>query len=357
MFLFQKHYKRSMKILEYTDLTSPFFQPKVFLHIEKFKDISEGRMPVPVTCEIDLTDGFCNNKCAHCFFSTNTKDKPIYLEKETAKSLIQELHQNGVKGIEFSGGGEPTTHPDFKEILSYATNIGCSIGLITNGLLLNKIMDVADKLSFVRISLDAATPQVYEKVHGVPYFEKVIENIKELTKNMNPLKIGVGYLIIENNICDIVEAAKKIKQLGCRFLQYRPASLPYDTDSGIWEEAQRKIGDAKKYSDENFQIFDAGVKWRHMNNDRCYSKCYTSSLVAVVKASGDIPVCILNRNNDSKIIGNVYEGGFFKNWYSERHKELMSQIDVQSCRKPCKHDSYNIAYEAYQYGLYNKNFI
>lgn len=69
-------------------------------------------------------------------------------------------------------------------------------------------MDVADKLSFVRISLDAATPQVYEKVHGVPYFEKVIENIKELTKNMNPLKIGVGYLIIENNICDIVEAAK-----------------------------------------------------------------------------------------------------------------------------------------------------
>lgn len=85
MFLFQKHYKRSMKILEYTDLTSPFFQPKVFLHIEKFKDISEGRMPVPVTCEIDLTDGFCNNKCAHCFFRQIQKINQSIWKKKLLK--------------------------------------------------------------------------------------------------------------------------------------------------------------------------------------------------------------------------------------------------------------------------------
>lgn len=346
-----------MKILEYTDLTSPFIQPKVFLHLEKFKDIKEGKISVPVTCEIDLTDGFCNNKCAHCFFSTNSKNTPVYLKTETAKKLITELHENGVKGIEFSGGGEPTTHPEFKDILTYATNIGCSVGLITNGLLLDKIMDVANKLSFIRISLDAATPEVYEKVHGVPYFERVMSNIKELTKYMEPLRIGVGYLIVENNVQDILEAAKIIKQLGCRFLQYRPASLPYEIDSQIWIEAHEKIKEARKYCDENFQIFDAGVKWRHVNGNRYYKKCYTSSLVAVVKATGDIPLCILNRNTTDKIIGNVYDGGFFKNWYSERHKELLSQIDVQLCRKPCKHDSYNIAYEAYQNDLYNKDFI
>ena len=346
-----------MKILQYNDLTSPFFQPKVFLHLEKFKDISEGKIPVPVTCEIDLTDGFCNNKCRHCFFSTNTKNKPIYLDKHIAKSVIRELHQHGVKGIEFSGGGEPTTHPDFKEILLYAPDIGCSVGLITNGLLLDKIMDDIDSLSFIRISLDASNSKTYEKIHGVPYFEKVIDNISELTKHMNPLKIGVGYLIVEDNISDIIEAAKVVKQLGCRFIQYRPASLPYDTNPQIWIKAHENIQKAMMYSDENFQIFDAGVKWKHINGDRCYQKCYTSSLVAVIKANGDIPLCILNRNNEDKIIGNIHNGGFFKQWYSERHKEFLSQIDVQTCRKPCKHDSYNIAYEAYMLDLYNKNFI
>lgn len=346
-----------MKLLEYTELTSPFFQPKVLLHLEKFDDITNNTLPVPVTCEIDLTDGFCNNKCKHCFFSTNTKNSPIFMDTVSAKALIKELYDHGVKGIEFSGGGEPTTHPNFKEIVTYATELGCSIGLITNGLLLDQIYDIASKLSFIRISLDAATPETYEKVHGVPYFNKVIKNIKDLTNHMNPIKIGIGYLIVENNICDIEKAVELVNTLGCRFLQYRPASLPYETDPSIWEMARNKVQIAKQNNSSNLQIFDAGVKWEHVTKERCYNKCHTSSLVAVVKASGDIPLCILNRNNPQKVIGNIYDGGFFKHWFSNKHVEMIESINVQYCRKPCKHDSYNIAYEAYEHDLYNKNFI
>lgn len=68
-----------------------------------------------------------------------------------------------------------------------------------------------------------------------------------------------------------------------------------------------------------------GIKWKHVNQDRCYLKCYTSPLVAVVKATGDIPLCILNRNNLDKVIGNVYAGGFFKHWYSEKHKNMIQK--------------------------------
>lgn len=67
-----------MEILKYTDLTSPFFQPKVLLHIEKFKDVYRNEIATPVTCEIDLTDGFCNNKCNHCFFGTNKKPNQYF---------------------------------------------------------------------------------------------------------------------------------------------------------------------------------------------------------------------------------------------------------------------------------------
>lgn len=346
-----------MNIYKYTELTSPFIQPKAIFHMDKFKEIQKGIMPVPVTCEIDLTDGFCNHKCSHCFFGTNSKENPILLETEVTKKLICELAEHGVRGIEFSGGGEPTTHPQICEIIEYATELGISVGLITNGSLLNRVFSVADKLDFIRISLDAGTKKTHEIIHGVSEFDKIVQNLKNLSNYMNPNKIGTGFLIVENNVDDIVKAAELVKSLKCRFIQYRPASLTYDVSREIWEKAHQEVKRAKELENNDFQIFDAGVKWKHLNQNRYYQKCSTSSLVAVVKATGDIPLCILNRNNEKMYIGNIKNGGFFKHWYGEKHQELIKKINVQTCRKPCKHDSYNIAYEAYKEGLYNINFI
>lgn len=39
---------------------------------KKFHELKSNIIAVPVCCEIDLADGFCNNKCRHCFFGTNT---------------------------------------------------------------------------------------------------------------------------------------------------------------------------------------------------------------------------------------------------------------------------------------------
>lgn len=178
---------------------------------------------MPITCEIDLTDGFCNNRCAHCFFDTSEKNEPIYMDKEVIKNVIKELYDNGTKAVEFTGGGEPTTHPDICEILEYSVSLGLDVGLITNGLLLDKLIHVVKKLKFVRVSLDAACKETYKKVHGVDSFDKVIENIKKITSNCDFEKIGIGYLIVPDNICDIFQASFLAKQLGVRFIQYRPS--------------------------------------------------------------------------------------------------------------------------------------
>ena len=56
----------SIKI--YKNLVSPFNQSKVLLHKDKFDELKQNIIASPVCCEIDLADGFCNNKCKHCFF-------------------------------------------------------------------------------------------------------------------------------------------------------------------------------------------------------------------------------------------------------------------------------------------------
>jgi len=125
----------------------------------------------------------------------------------------------------------------------------------------------------------------------------------------------------------------------------------------VWKNAEKAVNEAILHKESNLQVFNAGIKWKHVVEDRKYSKCITSSMVSVIKANGDIPLCVLKRNESSSIIGNIYNGGFLEHWYSEKHYSLIENIDVGKCRKPCKHDSYNIVAEAYADDLYHKYFI
>ncbi len=347
-----------MSVLFYNEIASPFIQTKALLHFGKLLELSKSNIITPITCEIDLTDGFCNNKCSHCFFSTNNKNEPILMPKVHAIALISELSKLGVRGIEFSGGGEPLTHPECEEIIQSGLDNNLDIGLVSNGLLLDRIIGISGKLTFIRVSLDAANSQTYKMIHGVDSFNRVINNIMEIVDKHGGNNIGIGYLLLPNNIEDIIPATELAKKIGVRFIQFRPASLPFDVEKKVWEEAFANVKKATQLATDSFQVFNAGIKWIHVIHHRHYTQCKTSSLVGVIKANGDIPLCVLNRNEESKIIGNfIKEKGFKNVWFSKKHTDLINFIDINMCRRPCKHDSYNIVYEAVINDYIHCNFL
>src|SRR6185436_9951432 len=55
----------------------------------------------------------------------------------TAKAIeiLDDCGSLGVKAIQFTGGGEPTVHPDHLLIFEYAQNMGLETSLVTNGVL------------------------------------------------------------------------------------------------------------------------------------------------------------------------------------------------------------------------------
>ncbi len=279
------------------------------------------------------------------------------MDESVIKNILVELKDIGVKAIEFSGGGEPLTHPSAREIMKFTAELGFDIGLVTNGLLLNKILDISNLFKFIRISLDAATKEVYYRTHGVNTFNTVIDNIYKATNYFSGNNIGIGYLITGINNEDILDATILAKKLGVRFIQYRPASLEYSVNENIWLEAKQLVDKALAFSDEKFQVFGAGIKWGHINERRYYYKCYTNSLVSVIKANGDVPMCVLKRNNMDSILGNIYSSSFSNIFFSKKHYNLIENNDLLKCRKPCKHDSYNIMYECYMQDLLHMNFI
>jgi MoaA/NifB/PqqE/SkfB family radical SAM enzyme len=92
-----------------------------------------GHIDIPLQrVHIELTN-VCDFNCVFCPKS-EMKRKYGYMDTALAKRIIKELHENDIcDKITFHVMGEPTLHPDFFEILSYAENAGIKVGLTTNG--------------------------------------------------------------------------------------------------------------------------------------------------------------------------------------------------------------------------------
>src|SRR5215831_4292430 len=98
----------------------------------------------------------CNALCPHCPYTNSNirkeyRDAP-YMPKATYKKIADESGRYGAY-LRISGGGEPMLHPQATELLVYAKNVGCKIGLITNGSLFDEANSRA--LLDTRVDIDA----------------------------------------------------------------------------------------------------------------------------------------------------------------------------------------------------------
>jgi len=77
-------------------------------------------------------------------------DPDLYIEG------MQKFHRLGVRAIELSGGGEPTLYPHLDRCLGYFLDaLQMKVGIITNGLAIDRIEKFLKDLAWVRISLNA----------------------------------------------------------------------------------------------------------------------------------------------------------------------------------------------------------
>lgn len=81
-------------------------------------------------------------------------------------------------------GGEPLVSPIFEKISSYLSDLGFELGVVTNGVLMDKWADILkSKFKRIYISVDG-TREIHDGIRGKGVFDKVISNA-ELIKNGN----------------------------------------------------------------------------------------------------------------------------------------------------------------------------
>ena len=203
---------------------------KLLKHVDRIAAIARGEAGAPVNVEVDLTNR-CNLGCAGCHMA-HTHTRGYHANRRTVETgdimptdlilrVLGEMQAAGVRSVTWTGGGEPTLHPDFAEII---TRCPMPQGIYTNGLLMTPQLAgiVKERAAWVYVSLDRPDRESYQVYKQADAFDQAEAGIKNLVGASGDATIGVGFLLSRSNWRDGWAMIKLAEGLGVDYVQFRP---------------------------------------------------------------------------------------------------------------------------------------
>jgi radical SAM protein with 4Fe4S-binding SPASM domain len=161
----------------------------------------------------------CNLNCRHCYQNAGPRAEADELTLEEKFGVIDELAENDVPMLAFSGG-EPLVSEDFWPVLAYAKSKKFHISVATNGTLLNPetVERLADTgADYVEVSIDSVHAEKHDAFRGGKgYWARSIRGLKNLAKNKR-LSSSMASTITRLNFDELEDLIGMAKDLGLNY--------------------------------------------------------------------------------------------------------------------------------------------
>jgi MoaA/NifB/PqqE/SkfB family radical SAM enzyme len=271
-----------------------------------------------------------------------------------AKEMIDKLEEGGLKGLTFTGGGEPTFFKGLGKIVNYTTkNKKIDAVVYSNGNCISKnvleeILDAEPKL--IRVSMNCGTKEIYNKFHNPinpkDAFQRCLSSIETFAKGAveNPkINFGVSYVINEINKNDIWNIGQRIKEIvertkgGISFTVFRPAfdyyggeQLNHPVLDYIYNEVEEKVRPVL----EPLGVSVNNVKIRYdalKENTRNYTECRASGLYSELSPSGNMNLCCDRNCHRDYSFGNLKNNSLHNIFESKERKVMLDKLKETKC--------------------------
>jgi MoaA/NifB/PqqE/SkfB family radical SAM enzyme len=251
-------------------------------------DTPDQELPMfsPISINLDLTSA-CNFSCPFCVDSKLINaGKSLTLEE--VRKTIDILHSYGLLSVILIGGGEPTLHNDFGEIVHYLKSKRLQMGIVTNGSRLERIEAVAGELEekdWVRISIDAAKEGTFKALHRPKTqvtLHRILEKAKRL-KEKNPIvSQGYSFVIvwegveingkkIHPNIHEIIPSVELARAFSFDYISFKPClirmkesqretllkDVEKKEEKKIMDDIQVRLAEAKRLAGDGVKILES----------------------------------------------------------------------------------------------------
>lgn len=258
---------------------------KLMRHCEELRWIGPGECVwKPITLHVSPTDQ-CNLNCEFCSVRDRAGDE---LDFDKLRKCITDFETLGVYSIEITGGGDPTLYPNIRELINFITRVRTtgsfhaeqtSVGLITNGLALNRIpLSTLNKLAWLRISLSAV-----DRAQTAASFLPSISNAIEYATRISPkVTIGFSYVIHEKTTSTTARDIQHLIDVA------RPTYLRLVPDCLTGKSMRRaKIKAYKWFGD----LIADGKAFFQTKDARVPEKCYIGYLKPFLNSDGWVYMC------------------------------------------------------------------
>ncbi len=184
----------------------------------------------------------CNLSCIMCpWISYRAKVTHGGIMKHEIWDAIRPYLQY-VQSVDFTGGGEPLLQPHLSEWLAEAKAFGCTVGLLTNGLLLNaemthKLLNAG--IDWICFSIDSPEKEEYEKIRRGSDFSRVMQNIKYFSqKRPVGIKVMLNYVMMKSNFDQLTEMVRLAVELGVDQINFKQCEVirgSHGKDFGLFQ--------------------------------------------------------------------------------------------------------------------------
>lgn len=300
----------------------------------------------PWSIEIHPTSK-CNFKCVHCSYKKRNENK-ISLSQKCMAKLIDSIIRINVKGVYFSGGGEPLTFPNIEQHIKRLNDNGVEVALITNGSLVRKKdLGIISLLNYIAVSIPSCNSSLYKEITSNDCFEDVI-NLPDYIKTKNSSTIvGLRVVISTYNYKTIFEMLSTLQQ---KNFDYAFFKVIRDYEGNGYGLSSNEIAELKKMIE--IRASEINPDYTNLLNIFEFSKEYSGNkcwanefrLLCNIHSNGDVYLCIPQIGNPEYSIGNLNENSLEELWNSFKHEEVICKLnslyEMGNC-KNCRAIAYN----------------
>jgi radical SAM protein with 4Fe4S-binding SPASM domain len=324
------------------------------------------RLPPPQELYVEVTNR-CNSLCLTCPITWGGQERKHDLGYDEFVALTDQFPR--LRRVVLHGIGEPTLNRDLPRLIAHLKRRSAQVLFNSNAIALPARVQealIGSGLDQFRVSLDAARPETYLRVRGVPAFERVVANLGAFVETRRRLgaerpRISLWFTGMRDNVQELPDLIRLAARAGVdgvylQRLVFRGQGMAVEEQS-IYRQhrdlVERVIAECEGLAAELGVAFEGSgaVSPRQSilvagAERAAWRGCTRPWRLGYVTANGNcLPCCIAPFTGvpyQDIVLGNTREQPFELIWNGERYREFRrrhaTDDDPPECCRRCGHD-------------------
>jgi MoaA/NifB/PqqE/SkfB family radical SAM enzyme len=314
---------------------------------------------LPTTLYLETTNR-CDSLCQTCIRTFQTLEPPKDLTLDELTRIVDQLPR--LQRVLLHGIGEPLLNPQLFEMIAYLKGRGITVVFNSDAIGLTdrkRRALVQSGLDELRVSMDAATPETFRRIRGVPMFHRVVENTSALVALQRELgavtpRVSLWFTIMKENVRELPDFIRLAGKIGAAGVNVQRL-LYYGQGLAVQEQSlygtltaleSQLLDEAAKLSRELGIVLEASGDTTPQESltpeerQRPWAGCQRPWNLSYVTANGNVLPCCISpwtaKDYAGLILGNAFQASFAEVWNGERYQRFRTQFETRDAPDPCR---------------------